>query len=170
MFRDGILFTRTADSFRFVPFGQRELVKPFWWVELMTTTRTTTDWGLGKDAAGFHLGFYQRTGHWQWSVDTRLFVVAGKTESATETSLSQSELQRLMPVLIAELNHRSGEKHWGDVLNKALHEGRETSSYVCLQNVLILSAWLSLVVALAAVGAMFFGKNGAAARGELPLG
>jgi hypothetical protein len=168
MFRDGLLFTRTGDSFRFVPFAQHKLVKPLWWVERTITTQTTLDWGLGKDAAGFHLGFYKRTAHWQWSLDTRRFDEEGTKESATEISLSGSEMQELMPVLVAELNHRSVEEHWGDALNKVLHEGREKTSYVCIQNVLILSVWLSLVVALSAVAAMFFGKNGAARDVRLP--
>jgi hypothetical protein len=166
--REGLLFTRTGDSFGFVPWGQHELVKPLWAVSMGFTTRSAIEWGLGKDASGFHLGLYKRTGQWRWSLDALRFDEEGRRKSPGEPSLSQSELQKLLPLLVAELNRRSGEKHWGDVFAKALGEGRETSSYACIQNVLILSAWLSVLVALSAVGAMFFAKNAAARIGRVP--
>jgi hypothetical protein len=159
MFRDGLLFTRAGDSFRFVPFGQHKLAKPLWSVDPGIATQSTISWGLGQDADGIHFGFYKRTTQWRWSLNTHRFDEESSEKSHEETSLNDTEMLKLRPVLMAELNNRSGGKHWGDVFDKVLHEGRQTSSYLCLQNALILLAWLSLVAALSAVGAMFLGKN-----------
>src|ERR1700691_5318741 len=68
MFRDGLFFTRSGDSFRFMPFEQHGSVKPLWSVAKTITTRSTVEWRFGQDADGFHLGFYKRTTQWQWSL------------------------------------------------------------------------------------------------------
>jgi hypothetical protein len=130
--------------------------------------QTDLDQGTNNAFGGIYFGFYKRTLQCRWLLSELPFDEEGRKQSSAETSLSDSEIQSLKPLVIAELNRRSGEKHWGDVLDKALKEGRARSSYVCLQNAFILAGWLSVLWAFLAVGSMFFGKSGAAKDGLLP--
>ena len=109
--------------------------------------------------SGIHFGFYKRTMQWRWSLDTLPFTGPVTQQSNGDAGLSASELQTLKPLVITELNRRSGEKRWGDALEKALRDGREKTSYVCLQNALILAEWISCPLALVAVGFLLFRRQ-----------
>jgi hypothetical protein len=58
-------------------------------------------------------------------------------------------------LVIEELNRRAPNERRGDRLAELLDHGIERSSFVCVQNAVILLAWLSLAMALPAFVAMF---------------
>jgi hypothetical protein len=150
MWQGGLLVTKTNNSFRFVPFGQREGRKPLWWINRTIEQRTSVEWPIGPLAGSVHLGFYKRTTKFHYSLASQPFVEAGGSPPTLET-LSARELEILRPALVTELNSRSGEKHWGDRLGKLLDSDSETTSYICWQNGIILLSWLSVVLAVFAL-------------------
>src|SRR5262249_43534215 len=73
-------------------------------------------------------------------------------QNDSASPLRVGEIGRLKPLVIAELNRRG--EHLGDRLEALLANGLEESSYVCPQNAVTLLGWLSLPMAVIAIGSM----------------
>jgi hypothetical protein len=76
-------------------------------------------------------------------------------KSGEPVLLPTNDMMRLQPLVIEELNRRSPNEHRGDRLAELLDRGIERSSFACVQNAVILLAWLSLTMALLGFVAMF---------------
>jgi hypothetical protein len=149
MFSGGLLFTKAGESFHFVPLSESKQFKPLWGVSRTVREQTTV-----TEGPGVHLYIYKRTTRWEYSLSAFPFGDEGKTQLPTQL-MSEAELGVARPAIVAELNRRSGQEDWGDSLNQLLNQGRETSTYLLVQNGVILLTWLSLVGAVAAFLAMF---------------
>lgn len=147
-----ILVARDGDSFRFVPWEEQPNVSPLWAVTCITTTNSTITWRLacGDEMA---LGFWKRSGRWQYALAATRFDKAWK--SGDSPILAADDLKKLGPLVVEELNRRAPNEHRGDRLTQLLDQAIERSSYLCVQNAVILLAWLSVPIALASIVAMF---------------
>jgi hypothetical protein len=155
IFEPIILVTREGQSFRFVPSEQQEDVMPLWAVSRTTRYLSTTDWSIGLKSGSFHPGFYRRNSRWTYELFSHSFGKNWNTDKSHPRELTQSELEQLRPQVIELLNQRSPNERLGDRLEQLLETGIEKTSYLCVQNALILAAWLSFLPALAALVAMF---------------
>jgi hypothetical protein len=99
-------------------------------------------------------GFWTREGSWRYDLQAVRFDSARKSDEPPW--LAADDLKRLRPLVIAELNRRSLNERRGDQLAQLLDYGAESKSFICIQNDVILLAWLSLSVALLSLIWMFF--------------
>jgi hypothetical protein len=156
LFRIPVVVARQGDSFRFVPWDNPQGITPVWAVNCIITSNTETKWslGVGKQA---DFGFWKRSGRWLYALSASRSI--DKNWKRDEPAFLPSEdLARLRPLVIEELNRRAPKEHRGDQLAEMLDYGIGLTSFVCVQNAVILLAWLSLPVALFALIAMFFGR------------
>ena len=153
-----ILVTRDGNSFRFVPLKQSEEVKPLWAVSWDVGRHDEVTWAMGWDRDGLSLGFYKM-------YTRRSYRLAGATQFGGYRGpdlMTPEEVQQLRPLVVAELNRRSPNDRLRARVEELLKNGMEETSYRCVQNAVILLAWLSLGVALLAVATMFFRPRSAA--------
>jgi hypothetical protein len=160
LFQPVVLVTPEGDSFRFVPWDEQRNVAPLWAVTCRITNNCKTTWSIGWGQVPTY-GFWKRSGTWQYSLEANRFDQAGKSEGPQW--LAADDLERLRPLVIEELNRRSPSEHRGDRLAQFLEHGAERSSVVCVQNAVIMLAWLSLPIALLSMIAMFIKPQGSAA-------
>ncbi len=152
LFQPIILVTRDGDSFRFVPWEEQQNVTPRWALTCQTTANSKIVWSVGWGSKTA-FGFWTRSGSWRYSLEATRFDTARKSDEPPW--LAADDLKRLRPLVIEELNRRSPREHRGDRLAQLLDEGLERSSDICIQNAVILLAWLSLLIALLSIIAMF---------------
>jgi hypothetical protein len=157
-----VVVSREADSFHFVPWDDPRGVTPLWAVGFTTSKHTETTWNLGVGKEG-GLGFWKRAGRWRYDL---VAIRSDKAWKAGEPAfLPAEDVARLRPLVIEELDRRSPGERRGDRLAGLLEHGLDRTSFVCVQNAVILLAWLSLAAALLGFVAMFIGasKQGPAA-------
>ena len=154
IFQSVVLVTRDGDSLRFVPFGADQQVTPLWAVDCMITSQQEARRSLGWANGSPTLGFWWRSGRWRYSLDAMRFVADWNPE-VDPVQLPQEDLKRLRPMLVEELNRRNPNEHWGDRLTSLLDLGLQRTSYLCIQNAVILLAWLSLPLAVLSMVMMF---------------
>jgi hypothetical protein len=144
-----LVAARDGDSFRLVPQEDRD--KPtllLWGVGRTTSEKHTVEQTFGWSDGRPQLGFWKRSGRWTYELFVYGFNHPGKARSA-------EDVQRLRPLLVAELNRRSPDERPGDQLDELLNHGIEETSYWCVQNAVIFFVWLSLPIAMCACVAMF---------------
>ena len=153
LFQPVILIAPDGDSFRFVSWDGQQNVTPLWALTCRTTANSKIIWSLGwgnKKA----LGFWKRSGSWRYNLEASRFDTARKSDELPW--LAADDLKRLRPLVIDELNRRTPNEHRGDRLAQLLDHGIDRSSDICIQNAVILLAWLSLPIGLLSFIAMFF--------------
>ena len=153
-----LVAARDGDSFRLVPQEDRDKATPLWGVGRTTSEKHTVEYTLGWSDGRPQFGFWKRSGGWTYELFVYGFNHPGKDKSA-------DDVERLRPVLVAELNRRSPDERRGDRLNELLNHGIEETSYLCVQNAAILLVWLSLPIAMCACVAMFIRPR----RGPKPV-
>ena len=153
LLRPLLLVTSDGDTFRFVSLEESQKITPVWSVSRMSLARTETQWGLGSG----NYGYFKLLGEWRYKLDAHRFDKAWKA-GVDPVSLSQAGLAVLQPLVIAKLNEGFPTEKRGDRLAELLEHGVQSSSYICLQNAVILLSWLSLALAAASVVAMLGGS------------
>jgi hypothetical protein len=152
LFSPVLVVARKGDSFRFVPWDDPQGASPLWAVNCTTFSHNETTWRLGVGGQT-EFGFWKRSGKWKYALSATRF---GKHWKPGDPVLLPAEdVERLRPLVIEELNGRSPNEHRGDRLAELLNHGIERTSFVCIQNAVILLAWLSLPLALLGLLAMF---------------
>jgi hypothetical protein len=156
IFRDPVLFTPDGAVFHVVPPGGQTSIKPLWVADREVTQHSDVECLTGT-SLGTILGFYRQTMVWHYALHASRRDDAWRDHAPGLWTLPPEDLVRVRPLVIAELNHRSGDERWGDRLASILDEGVEETSYMSLQNGVILLGWLSLVPALWGIKVMFWG-------------
>jgi hypothetical protein len=152
LLRPLILVTPDGDSFRFVPWEEQQNVSPLWAVDCTTTTNSTITWSLGFGEK-IAWGFWKRSGSWRYALAANRFDQARKSDDPW--FLPADDVKKLRSLIVEELNRRTPGENRGERLTQLLDQPIEHSSYICLQNAVILFAWLSIPIALASIVAMF---------------
>jgi hypothetical protein len=141
-----------GDSFRFVPWEGHQNVTPLWSLAPRITAITEVKWSMGWGGETT-FGFWKRSGKWRYDLEADRFDETRKSNEPL--SLPASDVERLRTLVIEEVNQSSPTEHRGDRLAQVLDHGIERSSYLCVQNAVILLAWLSLPIALLSIVSMF---------------
>jgi hypothetical protein len=167
LFRDPILISRTPSGDKVVPFGQHEGMGPVWAVSLWRTDTSTINRRLGvlpgSRTPGF--GFFRRNDHWRYELAANRFDRGARSAPSKDLWLSPEDAKSLRPVVVAELERRSGGAHQGVLLEHLLDHGASRESWANWQNGLVLLAWLSIPVTLWAVArAIRTGKDARLAK------
>jgi hypothetical protein len=162
LFEPPILVTRDGDQrLRLVPLEGSQGIFPLWSVNRETTAKTSVDWDfqLGTDLE--KLGFWMRTGHWQYALASAAFGAEGQS-SVRLARTAPPDASQLRPMVVNALNLQSPDDRRGDRLAQMLDAGIERRSMICIANAVILLAWLSLPMAFFGVLAMFIepGRRG----------
>jgi hypothetical protein len=147
-----VVVARDNDSFRFVPWDNPQHITPLWALTCTITSNIEMNWNLGLgDGGGF--GFWKQSGRWRYELAAHRFDKEWK--SGEPLMLPADDMNRLRPLVIDELNRNSPNERRGDRLAKLLDQGIERTSYVCVQNAVILLAWVSVVIACLSFVMMF---------------
>jgi hypothetical protein len=154
LLRPLLIVSRNGDSFRFVSIEDRGKVTPLWAISYKTTALVSTELRFGNG----DFGFWKRSGIWKYSLEAHRFDKEWKS-GTDPVSLPPSEIALLRPMVIQELNRYAPSEHRGDRLAQLLDQGSKQTSYVCLQNAVILLTWLSVPMAVISIVAMFL-KSG----------
>jgi hypothetical protein len=160
IFGDPVLFTPAGDSYRFVTFGQHQGVTPLWALTTTIMEQTKVTWSSGRAESASHgsfrvtPGFYQLCGRWTYSLFANRFGEKLPSDKK-DWFLPTAELDKVRPLVVAELNRRFPSERRGDRLDRLLTQGTAWSGWLCKQNIAILLTWLSFVLALAAICSMF---------------
>jgi hypothetical protein len=126
----------------------------------IATRRYGWEWKLGLSRGEPSFGFYKRTARWNHGLSGNRLDSHGKGDELGPLFLSKAQLKALRPLVISELNRRKPGERQGDRLETLLNSGVQRTSYVCLQNALVLLAWLSLPLSMAALVVMFLEPRG----------
>ncbi|MBI3406967.1 MAG: hypothetical protein HY040_01240 [Planctomycetes bacterium] len=151
VFRESILVVPEGESFRFMPFSEHKGVKPLWAVTVAVHEKNSVSW----DSYYGITGLFRRESRWTYELATHRFDVDWKDDKESSFALSAEQVRRLTPLVIAELNGRDPNAKLGTRLEGLLKDGRETKSYVCAQNAVILLGWLSVPLGLIGLCSMF---------------
>jgi hypothetical protein len=162
LFSPVILVARDGDSFRFVAWGSHQGITPLWAMTCLIRENTKTERSFAWGSVS-KLGFWKLAGKWQYDLASLRFDKDWKS-GKEPLSLPPADLIRLRPLVIEELNRRSPNEHRGDRLAQVLDNGIERSSYVCVENAVILLAWLSLPMAVLSIVSMFIQGRGRATK------
>jgi hypothetical protein len=154
LFREPVLLARDGGTFRVVPSGQHTSIRPLWMVDRDVTQHNAVD-SLSGTSWATALGFYRQTTSWHYALHASRYDDAWRDLERGQWALPPEDLQHIRPLMVAELNQRSGDGRWGDRLTSILDDGVEETTYVSLQNEVILLGWLSLLPALWAIRVMF---------------
>jgi len=155
-FQAPVLVTKTGKTFRFVPFGSEQNVRPLWFIKVSVgDLGGAVRWQFGWVDRQLILGLYKRERGWLYMLGSAPVEGSFKDGKVTVPHLTESELKIVRALLIEELNGRYPDEHLGSQLEQALAGGVEQVSYMCMQNAIIIILWLSLVLAMAAVWTMF---------------
>jgi hypothetical protein len=152
LFRPIILVAREGDSFHFVSWEEQQNVTPLWALTCRTIANSKIVWSMGWGSK-MVFGFWKRSGSWRYDLEAVRFDTSRKSDEPPW--LAADNLKHLRPLVIDELNGRSPNEHRGDRLAQLLDHGIERRSDICVQNAVILLAWLSLPIALLSFIAMF---------------
>jgi hypothetical protein len=159
IFGDPVLFTPDGDSYRFVTFGQHTGVTPLWALTTEVREQIEVTWSSGWVESASHgsfrfaPGFYQLSGRWTYNLFATRF--GERPSDKKDWFLSTAELDKVRPLVVAELNRRFPSEKRGDRLDRLLTQGTAWSGWLCKENIAILLTWLSFVLALAAICSMF---------------
>lgn len=161
LFREPLLFTEDGDSYRFVNLADSKGISPLWALTHTTTAQTHISRSVGFSPATenhpnphFDLGFYQLSGRWTYSLSAQRF---GETHPADKNGwfLPETELEKVRPLAVAELNRRYPNERRGDELERLLTQGAAWNGWLCKENIVILLMGLSVPLSLAAIASMF---------------
>jgi hypothetical protein len=155
IFQDPIVvFKKDTETFEIVPETERNKT-PLWVVfpSARDDEVNNVEWLFGWDGKRFNLGLYRRHSIWKYTLSSQPWDRPNK-------QLSESELARIRPLLIDKLNTRFPEEQAGIWFDKVLETGIEETSYLFVQNFVIVAAWLSLLPALVAVVSMLAEPEG----------
>lgn len=145
-------------SLRLVHEGEQNKPGIHWKIKIVPVGQGTVEWQFGWIDNQFILGLYKRNFQWHYSLHFAPVYDDGQEEKYKPIEESavelRSEATKIRQSLIADLNRRFPEKKLGNQLEELLANGREQTSYICVQNFLILLVWLSMLAALAALGSM----------------
>ncbi|MDB5339138.1 MAG: hypothetical protein JWN70_4757 [Planctomycetaceae bacterium] len=142
MFQPPVLVTKTDEGYRIVPFDERGGKSPLWSVSPTVTAECKVDRTIGWSAAGFGAGFFQNKCRWNYRLSAvRFDANAGEKD----LWMPDAEATNLRPLVTTELNRRSGDKRLGDQFSRFLDAGAERQSPSCVQNLIVLLAWILLI-------------------------
>ncbi len=144
IFNPLVLVTPEGDSYRFIEFGQHTGITPLYAVTRMVTANQSVTRALGWSADGLSLGFFRQQAAWRYTLTAHRFDAQWKSAADGDVMLPPAEIDKLTPLVIAELNQRAESK--GERLKQLLAHGLTVESVLCWQNALVLLAWLALVV------------------------
>jgi hypothetical protein len=154
---DLILLTPDGESYRFVRFEDQKGVKPLWSVSTEVREQSQVTWStaFGESADGrpwqwLNPGLYIRTSQWSYKLFIHRF-----DETGMKPFLPADEVERLRPLIVAELNRRFPDERRGDRLERLLTQGVSEGNSYCIPNMAIILAWLFGLLAVAAVCSMF---------------
>jgi hypothetical protein len=178
---ENIIVARAGDSFRFVPVDKRDHAarrvdkrdaatrsvneKPRWHVFVYPSNHKEESFSCG--ASGLMPGLIRTEASWTYALranrvdrgfwmEVRENGLDWKGDKENPYELSPEQVQKLTPLLVAELNRRHPGTKLGDRLEKMLDDGLEVSSMSYPpQNALILLRWLALLMAVAGFCSMF---------------
>ncbi len=149
LFHQPVLLTPDGGSYRFIEFGKHTTIVPLYAVSRMVTAHQSVTRTLGWNAGDVSLGFFHQHADWQFALSTNRFDSQWKSTADGAVSLSDTEVEKLRPLIIAELNRR--EESRGERLQRLLEHGLRAESVVCWQNAVVLLAWLALAMTLLAL-------------------
>ena len=145
--------------YRFISFDESNQVHPNYVLSMGNWTTQNGTRTFGWDANGFHFGFHDRSAHWKYRLSPqrmdRTYAASGSgSASGSGTAgedmwMSAAEIEKLRPLLVAELNRREAGR--GARLELMLGDGLHAESLICWQNLVVLLAWLSLPFAFVAL-------------------
>jgi hypothetical protein len=161
------MVTQDGGSFRFVSLGEYEAVRPLWTLNPRIEETHRMEWELGWESGQPRFGFYKRTSRWNYRLSGNRMDGVFKDDELGPLFLSEAQLNDLRPLVISELNRRKPGERQGDRLQALLSSGVECTSYACLQNALVLVAWLSLPLSMVALVAMFVEPRGTRTDGAV---
>lgn len=151
IFQTMLLVTSEKDGFRFVPFGEHEGVVPLWHFTCRVHETSNIHW----ETKFLIPGLFVRKSNWNYELTACRFDKEWKDSKNHPYMLSDKQVQELRPQIIEELNKQKPGERLGDRLDQLLQHGLEETSYVCLQNVIIWIVYLSIVLAVVAIGFRF---------------
>jgi len=153
LFRDPILISRTPSGDTVVPFGQHEGIGPVWAVSLQRTNSAIVRRWFGRsgDSPVPGIGFFHRKDDWRYELAANRFDREARTAPSQDLWLAPGDAKGLRPVVVAELERRSGRAHQGVLLENLLDHGANRESWASWQNGLVFLAWLSIPASLCAV-------------------
>ncbi len=147
--READLITPTNGGYRIVEFagGEWRKFNPVYAVSIQEQQHQevyrSPGWGLRY---GVPLGFFHRKANWSYQLTAHRFG-NWKSEADGPFSLADSEIPKLRPLVVQELDHRQAGR--GQLLSHLLHDGEAApDTLLCWQNVVVLFAWLSLPLGL----------------------
>lgn len=147
-----LVVVRDDDSFRFVPWDSPQGIAPLWALTCTMKSNIEMNWNLGLGNGG-GLGFWKQSGQWRYELAAHRFDKEWK--SGEPFMLSADDMNRLRPLVIDELNRNPPNERRGDRLARLLDQGIERTSYICVQNAVILLAWMSVAIACLSFVMMF---------------
>jgi hypothetical protein len=163
-----VLFTPEGRSYRFVKFGEHQGVEPLWALTTVTTEQFQVAWSFGFGSATAEgggswvsPGFYTRTSRWTYQLSALRFGEGAKDPLL----LPAREVERLRPLVVAELNRRFPEERRGDRLDRLLSEGASRRQWLCAQNVAVLLEGFFGLLAVVAICSMFVRSRSRVATG-----
>ena len=110
LFREPILVTRTASEHKVVPFGRHEGIGPVWAVSLRSTDRASVHrrFGSSPDSKTPGLGFFHRRDQWSYELAANRLDAESRQAPPESLWMSQEEANALRPLVVAELERRTG--------------------------------------------------------------
>ncbi len=147
-----VLVTPEDGSYRIVPFEKFREVSPVYAITLATTQTTTAKREFGFPPARF--GFFKATTQWTYKLAAVRFNIQA---ASGDMFLSDAEVAKVKPVVVAELDRRSENHRLGQRLNEALESGVVSESpLLCWQNIIVFAAWCAAVMSLLEFGWLLF--------------
>jgi hypothetical protein len=150
-----VLLAPQGDSYGVVTFEKFRDFNQVYAVGLVTTETTTVTRQIGINPA--HLGFFQVT-------TRRTYQLAASRFDTNRPSgnpwLSESEVAKMKPLVVAELNRRSANHLLGQRLSEVLQSGVDSECpRLCLQSVIVLAAWCAVALTLLAFASLLIPKR-----------
>jgi len=160
-----IIVAREGDSFRFMPDAKRDLgrrevrekrrIEPRWAVFVQLGNH---DENLSSAASDFLPGLIYREARWTYALKASRadYGFDGNDDKENPPELPPEEIQKLRPLVVAELNLRYPGTKLGDRLEKMLDDGLEVSSLSYPpENAAVLLRWLGIMMGALGLGSMF---------------
>jgi hypothetical protein len=174
-----IIVARNGASFRFVLAAQYDVKEADWrrkslwdkpkkeprWAVFVEQFNEQEDYICG--ASSFVLGLIRQEARWTYALSTRRIDngfymersengIDWKGDEENPYVLPPEQIQKLRPLVVAELNRRHPGTKLGDRLETMLDDGLEVSSLSYPpQNAAVLMKWLAILMAVLGFGLMF---------------
>ena len=168
-----VRLTKNEKSFQLVPHGEEEerFLTPSWRVTLLVQELVPEEervqWQFGWADGQFILGLFMRYSETRYSLALAHLDSDTKKEIVRPIKLFPIDSTKILPDLIADLNRRFPEEQRGTKLKELLENGLRQKTPICWQNFMIVLVWLSVLLALAALGSMLVQEEkGAEATAE----